>query len=206
LIHEKIRAKEEWIYLPLRDNTTENSILSGLPAVLTSDGLQKPSYFAYQMLSHIKGELLSWGKQYSIIKAQPVPDAVPVFYVLASNFNDEIYHMCTEETTSHQAKDILNHFKDEIDFNATLNLPPGLYTVMKYALTRNHNIFSYLASFDFNDDTQFIKSIAPLIPSAPELEIYQEDVRTSFHINFTIKGPGIQMAVIKQKGDSKDAK
>ena len=168
--------------------------------------LKKPSYFAYQMLSKIKGELLSWGKQFCVIRENASPDNAPVYYILASNFNDDIYHMCTEETTSHQAKDILNEFKDEIDFNASLNLPLGLYTVMKYALTRNHNIFSYLASFDFNDDTKFIKSIATLIPSAPELEIYQEDVRTSFHINFTIKGPGIQMAVIKQKGDSTDAK
>ncbi len=206
LIHEKIRSKEEWVYLPLRDNTAENSVLSGLPAVLTSDGLKKPSYFAYQMLSRIKGELLAWGKQFCVIKDEDSSDNTPVYYILASNFNDEIYHMSTEETTPHQAKHMLNDFKDEIDFNANLNLPLGMYTVMKYALTRNHNIFSYLASFDFNDDTNFIKSIATLIPSAPELEIFQEDVRTSFHINFTIKGPGIQLAVIKQKGDSKDAK
>lgn len=205
LAHEKIRSKEEWIYFPLRDESSQDSVLTGLPAVLTSDGLKKPGYFAYQMLSQINGDLLCWGKQYCIIRTQSSPDDSPIFYILASNFNDEICHMCTEETTAHQAKDILNEFKDEIDFNASLNLPLGLYTVMKYSLTRNHNIFSYLASFDFNDDTDFIKSISPLIPSAPELEIYQEDVRTSFHINFTIKGPGMQLAIIKRKGDSKDA-
>ena len=205
LAHEKLRAKEEWIAFPLRDESSQDSVLSGLPAVLTSDGLKKPSFFAYQMLSRIRGDLLCWGKQYCIIRDQSAAEDMPVFYILASNFSDEICRMCVEETTPHQAKDILNDFKDEIDFNASLNLPLGMYTVMKYALTRNHNIFSYLASFDFNDDTNFIKSISSMIPSSPELEIYQEDVRTSFHINFTIKGPGMQLAVIKRKGDSKDA-
>lgn len=206
LIHEKVRSKEEWVHLHLRDDSDVNSILTGSPSALTANGMKKPAYYAYQILSLVNGKLLCWGKQYCIIKSEVDEDDDPTYFILVSNFNDEIYGMCSQETTAHQAKSILNDFKDEIDFNADLNLPLGLYTVMKYSMTKNRNIFSYLASFDFNDDTEFIKSVSSLIPTDPDLQIYQEDVRTSFHINFTIKGVGIQLAVIKRKGDSRDAK
>ena len=205
LIHEKMRSKEDWIHLHLRDESHGDSILIGSPAALTANGMKKPAYYAYQILSFIQGDLLCWGKQYCMVKSAIDEEGNATYYLLVSNFNDEIYGMCTQETTAHQAKSILNDFKDEIDFNASLNLPPGMYTVMKYSLLKNHNIFSYLASFDFNDDTEFIKRIADFIPTDPELEIYQEDVRTSFNINFTIKGAGLQLAIIKQKGDAKDA-
>lgn len=205
LIHEKIRAKDEWVHLHLRDDGNEDSILKGLPSALTASGMKKPAFYAYQMLSLIKGKLLCWGKQYCIVKSECCDADDPTYYILVSNFNDEIYGMCNQEMTEHQAKSILDDFKDEIDFNANLNLPLGFYTVMKYSMTKNHNIFSYLASFDFNDDSAFIKSISSFIPTEPELEIYQEDVRTSFHTNFTIKGVGMQLAIIKLKGDSKDA-
>ncbi|MBR5315476.1 MAG: helix-turn-helix transcriptional regulator [Firmicutes bacterium] len=206
LAHEKVRTKEEWLTLSIRDQSFAGNILTGSPAVLTSDGIKKPSFFAYQVLSYMKGDLLCWGKQYAIIRSTSKDEEEPCFYILVSNFDDDIYNMCVEETTSHQAKSILNEFKDEIDFSASLNLAPGMYSVMKYALTKNHNIFSYLASFDFNDDTDFMRGVTPLIPTEPELEIYQEDVRANFNINFTIKGVGLQLAIVKRKGDSKDAK
>ena len=79
-----------------------------------------------------------------------------------------------------------------------------MYSVMKYSLTKSRNIFSYLSSFDFDDDPCFQNSQMSLIPTEPELEVYVEDVRTSFNINFSMKGAELQYAVIRLKGDSKN--
>lgn len=203
LIHKLIRSEETQISLPLRDYCGEGTVLSGLPSLVTANGVCKPGYFACQLLSMLKGDLLCWGKQYCVIRT--CRDNTPTYVIIVSNFNEDIYEMCTKETTSHQAKSILNEFKDEIDFNVSLNLPPGMYSVMKYSLTRNRNIFAYMSAFDFNEDAG-LPSVQPVsIPTEPELEIYIEDVRTSFNINFSIKGVELQYAVIKLKGDSKDA-
>ena len=78
-------------------------------------------------------------QEYCVIETQS--DSNPAYIIIVSNFNEAIYEMCTKETTAHQAKTILNEFKDEIDFNVSLNLPPGMYSVMKYSLTKNRNIF-----------------------------------------------------------------
>lgn len=203
LIHKLIRAEEAQITLPLRDYCSEETMLSGQPSLLTASGICKPGYFACQLLSRLKGNLLCWGKQYCVVEANQDGDLA--YVIIVSNFNDDIYEMCTKETTTHQAKSILNEFKDEIDFNVSLNLPPGMYSVMKYSLTKNRNIFSYMSTFDFNDDAGLKQNRAISIPTEPELEIYIEDVRTAFHINFSMKGVELQYAVIRLKGDSKDA-
>ncbi len=203
LIHKLIRSEEKEIQLPLRDYDTGEMILGGQPALLTANGTCKPGYFACQLLSFLKGNLLCWGKQYCVIKTHS--DSNTAYVIIVSNFNEEIYEMCTKETTAHQAKTILNEFKDEIDFNVSLNLTPGMYSVMKYSLTKNRNIFAYLSAFDFNDDVGFHSAQTVSIPTEPELELYIEDVRTTFNMNFSMKGVELQYAVIRLKGDSKDA-
>ena len=114
--------------------------------------------------------------------------------------------MCVKTTTAYQAKSILNEFKDEIDLNVSLNLPPGMYTVMKYTLAKGHNIFTYMSAFDFSGDTGLLSDMSNLIPTEPELQMYLEDVRTTFNMNFTIRGAELQLAVIRLKGDSTDDK
>lgn len=204
LIHKWIREREEQIRVPLRDSSDAAGILTGSPAVLTAAGIQKPAYFAYQLLSIIKGSLLCWGKQYCVIRSDS--ENTPIYYILVSNSNEEITDMCMKATTVHQAKTILNEFKDEIDLNISLNLPPGMYTVMKYTMAKSRNIFSYLASFDFSEDIDFLKNSTSIIPTDPELQMYLEDVRTTFNMNFTIRGAELQFAMIKLKGDSTDDK
>lgn len=204
LVHKWVRSNEEWITLSLRDDNQSDEILMGLPSVLTAQGIEKPSYFIYQMLPQLNGNLLCWGKQYCII--QTGEENAPEYIIVVSNFNDDIYNMPTRETSLHQAKTVFNEFKDEIDFNVTLNLAPGMYSVAKYSLSRNHNIFSYLASFDFSDQHHFAETTKLLIPTEPELEVSVEDVRTSFNITFCIRGAGLQLAIIRLKGDSKDVR
>ena len=202
LIHKFVRSEEKQLQLPLRDHSDGKTLVSGQPALLTANGICKPGYFAAQLLSQLNGNLLCWGKQYSVIQTHAGENTA--YIIIVSNFNEEIREMCTKETTEHQAKKILNEFKDEIDFNVSLNLPPGMYSVKKYSLTKNRNIFAYLSAFDFNDDMGFQGPQTMSIPTEPELELYIEDVRTTFNINFSMKGVELQYAVVRPKGEHRD--
>ncbi|MGN0733414.1 MAG: helix-turn-helix domain-containing protein, partial [Emergencia sp.] len=202
LIRKWIRSEEDWVNVTLRDQNNSDQLLAGLPSVLTSNGIRKPSYFAHQILSGIKGQLICWGKQYSVIASGT--DENPFYVVLAINFNDEISDMCSRTTTIHQAKNILDDFKDELDLNVSINLPAGMYSVMKCSMLKNHNIFAYLSSLDFGNEEDFMSGSPFQIPTEPELDIYVEDVLTSFNINFAIRGAGLQIAVIRPKVDSGD--
>ena len=71
---------------------------------------------------------------------------------------------------------------------------------MKYSMSRENNIFAYLSALDFQSET-IDRFCAPgnFLSGWPMLETYQEDVRTVLNVNFSIKGPGFQIAVIQSQ-------
>lgn len=201
IFNRLLRSNEQWIHLRLRDPGARNKVIKGSPAALTSCGIKKPVFYAYQALSLVKGDIICWGKQYCVIRTNHTP--CPSYVMIVYNFNDDLYGLCAHESTVHQVRNTLNDFKDEIDFNISLNLDPGIYSVMKYTFTKNRNVFSYMSALDFTDEPDALGSMPSLIFTEPDLDMYIDDVRTTFHTNFTLKGAGIQLAVIQPKGNLK---
>ena len=199
LFNRIINSKEQWIKVRLRDpdNNKNNDIIKGYPAILTSCGIKKPAFYAYKALSAIYGEIIYWGKQYSVIRSYNM--GVPYFIILCYNFNEQIYNLCLKESSAQHVKDVINDFKDEIDISMTMTINQGMYSIMKYSLTRNKGIFSYLSTLDFPESMDIVSKYPGTITTQPDLEVYTEDVRATFNINFTIKGAGIQLAVISPR-------
>ena len=83
-------------------------MIKGLPAALTSCGIKKPVFYAYQVLSMVKGDIICWGKQYCVVRTS---GADPSYVMIVSNFNDEIYSLCAQKSTAHQVRNALNDFK-----------------------------------------------------------------------------------------------
>ncbi len=206
ILSRTLRRGESELTLRLRDSDTGTSeeeesegkgkILKGSPALLTSCGIKKTSFYVYQALSHLRGDVLCRGKGYCVIRLR---NAEPeTFAAIVYNYNDSIQSLCKESSTLHRVRTVLNEFKDEIDLSLSINLPPGNYGVMKYSMDRSVDLFTYLASLNFEENIDLEDLLRNMIPTAPQLDIYQEDVRTSFHINFSIKGVGVQLALISQ--------
>lgn len=197
IFNRLLRSGEQWVHLRLRDCGRADQILKGSTSALTSCSVKKPVFYAYQVLSMVKGDIICWGKQYCVVKTD---NPHPSYVMIVSNFNDDIYSLCAHESTVHQVRNTLNDFKDEINYNVSLNLDPGIYSVMKYTFTKDRNIFAYMSALDFTDEPGALGSVPSLISTEPDLEIYMDDVRTTFNINFSLKGAGIQLAIIRPKG------
>ncbi|MBR6472875.1 MAG: hypothetical protein IKS99_03985, partial [Firmicutes bacterium] len=193
-----INSKEQWIKVRLRDpGSHNNEIIKGYPAALTSGGIRKPAFYAYEALSAISGEIIYWGKQYCVIRSYNM--GRPYYIVICYNFNEHIYNLCLNESTAQNVKDVINDFKDEIDISMNMTISQGMYNIMKYSLPRSKGIFSYLSTLNFPSDMNMLSIFHSVISTEPDLEVYTEDVRATFNINFTIKGAGIQLAVISPK-------
>ena len=80
-----------------------------------------------------------------------------------------------------------------------LTIDQGMYNVMKYSIPGNKGIFSYMSVMNFPSSVPEIESTPFMMSTQPDLDIYVEDVRTTFNINFSIKGAGIQLAFITPK-------
>ena len=196
ILSRQLKSKEQWIKARLRD-PGKDEILKGYPALLTPGGVRKPVYFAYQALSLISGEIIYWGKQYCVVRSYH--KSRPYFIIICYNFNEQIYNLCIKESTAQNVKAVINDFKDEVDLSMNLTIDQGMYNIMKYSMPKTKGIFSYMSVLNFPADMELMTFNPGIISTQPDLDIYSEDVRATFNINFSIKGAGIQLAVISPK-------
>ena len=104
--------------------------------------------------------------------------------------------MCKNSTSIYQAKNIFDSFNDEIDALFKISLPAGVYSIMKYRITQTNNIFSYYSSLNFSDDVNLWKDFKDIIPTGPLLDVYQEEIKDTLHLSFSMRGAGVQLAAV----------
>lgn len=181
----------------LRDPDIDGTLIKGYPALVTSAGIRKPIFYLAEALSIIKGDLINSGKGYGIIRTGS--SEVPGLIILAYSSSEQINNLCVNQATAHNVRTVINDLKDEVDLSVDINLPQGMYTVLKYSLTKTENLFSYLSVMNFPDRVPFIENNPGIVSTDPELDLYVEDVRALFNISFKFKGAGLQLAFIVPK-------
>ena len=106
--------------------------------------------YTHLLLSSLKGWLLAWSKYYSVVAADQ--DGAPTYILTVMNFNDEIKRLCLRNASIHETDDVIHRFRDELNLDFTLPLPPGNYMVVKYALENENSIFHYMSQLGFPEE------------------------------------------------------
>lgn len=197
LIHRMMERKEIPGELYLRD-TDGNALLQGQPSPLTARGSRKPSFYAYSAISNIRGDMIARGGQYCVVR---IPrSSGNAFAIFVCNDNDALRSACMRDVDLMDVKHVINDYRDEMNLGVSLNLKPGTYAVMKCSMSRENNVFAHLSALDFRCDAVDRLGAAELLGDAPELETYLENTRAGLNVNFSLKGPGLQLAVITPCG------
>lgn len=183
----------------LRDaDSADGEILQGLPSPLTAGGIRKPSFFLYSTLARIKGDLIAQGSQCGVIRT--LREGSPAYVIYAYNCSDDLKELCLRPMDKMDVKHRIDDFRDELNLGVSINLRPGTYAVLKYSMNQENNIFAHMASLNFRSDAIAHHTRSGMLADYPMLETYLEDVRTALNVNFSMKGAGIQIAMIRQCG------
>lgn len=182
----------EAVERPLRDSGEAASVLQGKPGLMTAGGIRKPSFYVCQALSRLKGELICRSSGFWVLRLRP--DA---FFMLACHGRETMKKLLAAGTETRQVRSGLNGFKDEVSISAQIDLRPGDYTVIKYRLEREDNIFSHMAAMGFPSRPDLPDAVSRSLSGAPSVEVYTEDVRAASQVTFSLKGPGLQAALLQ---------
>lgn len=188
-------SKEDYIQCKLRDQGDVKTLLKGSPSCLTSGLIRKPSFYAYQQLSSVKGDLISWSKYHSAVKI--TRQEGNTYVLTAFNYNDEMENLCQRNATIHETNEIISAFVDELSLEFSLCLPPGKYTVIRFSLTNENSVFNYMAQLGFPEKSPLPDQWNQLLCTQPYTYTHIEQVETSLNLNFTLQGAGVQIAVIQ---------
>ena len=142
--------------------------------------------------------MIALGSQCGVMRI--LREGRPAFAVYAYNCSDGLKDICRKETDRTDVKHMIDDFRDELNLGVSINLRPGTYSVIKYSLTQENNIFAHMASLNFRSDAISPHIRTGMIADYPLLETYIEEVRTALNVNFSLKGAGIQLAIIRQCG------
>lgn len=196
IFEEHFLSKEDFVSCRLRDQGDPRQILKGEAALLTSNLIAKPAFYAYWLLSSLKGRLLAWSKYYSVVAADQ--DGAPTYILTVMNFNDEIQRLCLRNASIHETDDVIHRFRDELNLDFTLPLPPGNYMVVKYALENENSIFHYMSQLGFPEECPLPDQWSSMFCTHPRTHGDLEQVTDVLNVSFTLQGAGMQIAIIQR--------
>lgn len=179
----------------LRDDDGGRTMLKGMPALITSEGIRKSSFYAYQALSLLEGDIISQGRNYCVIEKQH--NNRFGYVIITYNYNDEIIDLCTKGKSPDYVKGVINSFTDRLEISFTMNIPSGTYEIVRYSMNEFGSLFNYIANDNHDGKTGVLRRYPDIAYAAPHMEILRENVKTSFNMEFDIGGAGIQIGIIE---------
>lgn len=195
LFNHHMLSDEDEITVPLRDQGDPFIPLKGQISLLTSNEIPKPAYYAYMALSMMKGELLSCGKYYSIIKLQ---GRILTYMVLIYNYDDSIEKLCQTQSTLYEVKSTIDDFKDELEMTATIELPKGKYFVVKYTMDDYNNVFNFMSKLNFPKNLHLANEIPMQFCTTPQTDVFTTEVEDCLELKSFFIGVGVQMLIIQK--------
>ncbi len=180
----------------LRDQGEPAITLKGSLSCFTSGMIAKPAYYAYRLLTLLKGDLLYWHKHYAVIRINSAHQ--PSYAFLVFNYNNEIERLCLRSCSVHEVHDVCSSFIDEYSLDFTLPLNQGKYSVIKFALNEDNSIFHYMAQLGFPKSLPLPENWFHLLNTGLQMQGHSETmVDNSLNISFQLRGPSVQLALVQ---------
>lgn len=190
------QSKENRLHCRLRDQGSPSRMLKGEPACITSCMVPKPAFYAYRLLKNFKGKLLCCEKQFAVLKNDfPQHNSYTIVVV---NGNEDIFSLSSRSAGVHEANDIINSFKDELNIDFTIPVEPGQYIVAKYVLSKANSIFTHMAHLGFPNDCPIPQGWMHMLNTQPSTQVNVREVAEELSISSMIKGAGVHVILVKK--------
>ena len=187
---------QDKFYCRLRDQGSGSVVLKGLPSCITSGLIPKPAFYAYKLLKILCGDLLFWDQHCYIIKSDTQPET---WILILINYNQDILNLCSRNAGIHETKDVISAFRDELQVDFRLALPPGKYTVIQTAFSNANSIFSHMAQLGFPDHFPLSNLLSQYFSTEPQTQMRTEDVSGTMDISSSISGVGVHVTIIQKQ-------
>lgn len=179
----------------LRDQGNTATILKGLPSLLTSNEIPKPSYYAYFILSLARGDLLSYGDHYAVIRLH---QSLSTYLILTYNYDDSILRLSQKKATPYEVLSTISSYHDELEISVNLSLPEGKYFISKYSFDYYNNIFNFMGKLNFPSAMPITNRTMFSYCTTPQTDVYSTDLTETPKLNSFFNGVGMQATLVQK--------
>lgn len=169
----------------------DGNILGGGYGLITWNGIKKPWWYAYEFISHMRGEILGQGEDYIATKE-------------GGQINLLIYNKCNYDAaklrqihSKEQLFEVISHdglFKKHTIFLRGLN---GNYKVAKYSLNQHSCLFSKWAELGFPQYLSEDEEKAFSLTCHPDISMKRMNARDNIELNILQPTFGVTLIMIE---------
>ena len=174
----------------------ESLLLKGEDGILTSGLVPKPSYFAYQMLEHMRGSLIHWGKFHAVVRKPDNSGGKDSYCIVCYNHSEEIESLCRRPASIEETLERIGKFTDKLDIGLRLNGIFGSHQIIIYRLDCGSSLLDYALK---NGPSRRLTSEENKILSwsiCPKVDISSEPLSGSLYFSVSLKGLEAQCIMI----------
>lgn len=197
LLRSFLQSGQNRISCRLRDPGSCSVILKGRPSCMTSALVPKPAFYALQLLPSMRGDLLYQDSHCCVIRSDADPET---WILLLLHYDQEILNLCSRSVGVHEAGDVMDLFRDELQVDVSLPLSPGKYAVIQTTFSNGNSVFSHMAQLGFPDHLHISRSLRHLFRTQPRTQIRTETAENLFPVSSSVSGAGIQITVLQKMG------
>lgn len=181
-------------HVKLMDGGDSRILLKGDSGLLTASGLFKPAYYAHLILSKFQGELIAYDPHYVAIRTT---GDRPCYLIAVLNYNDSTSRICTGAAALGEVQEAIERYRDELELNISLYGLSGTFFIKKYSFDHSDTLFDFLERIGFPKEYDSPMDFDLNYYTAPKTDVFTEDVDQTLHLNFSVIGTGLQMAVVE---------
>lgn len=181
-------------HVKLMDGGDAKVLLKGDSGLLTASGLFKPAYYAHLILSKFQGDLIAYDPHYVAIRK---PGDTPCYLIAVLNYDENTSRICSGAAALGEVQEAIERYRDELELNINLHGLHGTYSVKKYSFDHSDTLFDFLERIGFPKTYDSPMDFDLNYYTAPKTDIFTEEVNGSLHLNFSVIGTGLQMAVVE---------
>ena len=116
---------------------------------------------------------------------------------LSFNYNDSTSRICTGAAALGEVQEAIERYRDELELNISLYGLSGTFSIKKYSFDHSDTLFDFLERIGFPKEYDSPMDFDLNYYTAPKTDVFTEEVDQTLHLNFSVIGTGLQMAVVE---------
>ena len=180
----------------LVDGAENSAMLKGEDGIYTADLIPKPSYFAYKMLRHMRGELIHWGKYHAIVRKPEKSGGQCSWCIVCYNHSEEIESLCRRPSSAEEAEEKIGKFTGSLDIGIHLDGIFGPHQIMIYRQGPENSIFHFAMKSGISRGLLDGEDRILTWSVSPKVDISAETLTGSMFLSVSLKGLEAQCIMI----------
>lgn len=185
------------IRVQLRDQGEPGLMFKGQPGCLTSGCSRKTLFYGHQLLSLMKGDLLSLGPNHAVMK---LSSDRPTYMALVMNYDEKSERLMETSSTVYLAYDAISGCMDELEANLSFPVEPSTYYTVRYLINDASSVFGLMGKIGFPEAAHdVLNPFRRLMPSDHKSETGLFSFPGTANLNFDLHGVGVEVVVLRLK-------